>query len=243
MANFTLSNFVATKISTKLANRLIGAANNYADGVGDTVGSAARSYADEIGSTARSYTNEVGDAVGSAARTYADEVGTSARSFASALVPTGTVILFAGSNIPEGFLLCNGAAVSKTTYSNLYAAIGDLYGASGDESKFLLPDMRDRYPCGAGTNAVGTYLAEQLPNITGDSAVVYVDQKYNTSRTRGAFRTVTTSTYVFNISSNLNSEHARWAELVMNASLVSSKYVDNGNVRPLTLNFDYVIKC
>ena len=201
MANFTLSDFVATKISTKLANRLIGTANDYADGVGDT-----------------------------------------ARSFASSLVPTGTVILFAGATIPEGFLLCNGAAVSKEEYSNLYAAIGDLYGASGDESKFLLPDMRDRYPCGAGTNAVGTYLAEQLPNITGTYAVVYVDQQPNTIRRDGAFETRATSDLVFNMIADSSTIYGRWALLTFNAAYSSATYTSNGSVRPASLVFDYLIK-
>ncbi len=43
-------------------------------------------------------------------------------------VPTGAVLTIAGDKVPEGFLLCNGATLSRTTYSDLFAVIGTLYG-------------------------------------------------------------------------------------------------------------------
>jgi microcystin-dependent protein len=59
------------------------------------------------------------------------------------------VLPFAGSTIPPGFLLCDGSAVSQTTYPDLFTAIGITYGGSG--STFNLPDMRGIFPKGAGT--------------------------------------------------------------------------------------------
>ena len=41
-------------------------------------------------------------------------------------IPTGVILPFGGSTVPEGFLLCNGAAISRTTYAKLFAAIGTL---------------------------------------------------------------------------------------------------------------------
>nr|WP_312250107.1 phage tail protein [Stenotrophomonas geniculata] len=53
----------------------------------------------------------------------------------------GQVIMFAGKTAPAGTLLCNGAAVSRTTYAELFAAIGTLYGAGDGKTTFNLPAM------------------------------------------------------------------------------------------------------
>lgn len=55
----------------------------------------------------------------------------------------GQVIMFAGKSAPAGTLLCNGAAVSRTTYAELFAAIGTLYGAGDGKTTFNLPAMAD----------------------------------------------------------------------------------------------------
>lgn len=57
--------------------------------------------------------------------------------------PPGTVISFAGANAPAGYLVCDGSAVSSTTYPELYAAIGTLWG--GDATNFNLPDLRGQF--------------------------------------------------------------------------------------------------
>ena len=84
---------------------------------------------------------------------------------------TGVIIPFAGTSVPTGYLLCNGAAVSRTNYANLFAAIGTLYGAGDGSTTFNLPDARDRVLQGAsGTHSAGSYIAAGLPNITGSLA-------------------------------------------------------------------------
>ena len=85
--------------------------------------------------------------------------------------PAGVIIPFAGASVPTGYLLCNGAAVSRTDYANLFAAIGTLYGAGDGSTTFNLPDARDRVLQGAsGKHSVGSYIAAGLPNITGSLA-------------------------------------------------------------------------
>ena len=82
--------------------------------------------------------------------------------------PAGVIIPFAGTSVPTGYLLCNGAAVSRTDYANLFAAIGTIYGAGDGSTTFNLPDARDRVLQGAsGTHSAGSYIAAGLPNITG----------------------------------------------------------------------------
>ena len=64
------------------------------------------------------------------------------------LVPSGTVLPFAGTTAPIGFLLCSGQAVSRSTYPDLFAAIGTTYGAGDGSTTFNVPDLRGRVPAG-----------------------------------------------------------------------------------------------
>ena len=77
------------------------------------------------------------------AKAIADEV------VADTALPTGTLAPFAGSTAPTGFLLCQGQAVSRTTYAALFAAIGTTYGAGDGSTTFNLPDGRGRALIGA----------------------------------------------------------------------------------------------
>jgi microcystin-dependent protein len=58
-------------------------------------------------------------------------------------VPTGSVHLMAGNNVPSGYLKCNGQAVSQTTYAALYLIIGATYGQTA--TTFNLPDLRGEF--------------------------------------------------------------------------------------------------
>jgi microcystin-dependent protein len=57
----------------------------------------------------------------------------------------GQVCFFAMQTAPTGFLVCNGTAVSRTTYSQLFAAIGTLYGVGDGATTFNLPDLRGEF--------------------------------------------------------------------------------------------------
>ena len=61
------------------------------------------------------------------------------------MVPSGTVLYFAGRTAPAGWLKANGAAVSRTAYAALFAAIGTTYGAGDGRSTFNLPDLRGEF--------------------------------------------------------------------------------------------------
>ena len=105
--------------------------------------------------------------------------GTSAPSWvASPVVPTGSLFPYAGSSAPTGYLLCDGSSVSSTNYLALHAVISNTYGGSaytgGSGLNFNLPDLRGRFPMGAGN---GTGL-----NSSGNGAPSGTAQ---TARTRG----------------------------------------------------------
>lgn len=84
------------------------------------------------------------------------------------LMPAGTIVSYAGASVPSGWLLCNGANVSRTTYANLFRAIGTKWGAGDGSTTFALPDSDGRVLQGAtDASKVGKYLEAGLPNITG----------------------------------------------------------------------------
>lgn len=95
-------------------------------------------------------------------------------------VPTGMISAF--HTVPEGWLQCNGAAVSRTTYAALFAVIGTKYGSGDGSTTFNLPNLHHKFIEGTNTTSeVGQSVSAGLPNITGywgargpeSTAVVY----------------------------------------------------------------------
>jgi phage-related tail fiber protein len=66
-------------------------------------------------------------------------------SLGSSIVPIGSVFYFAASSAPTGYLSCNGAAISRTTYSALFAIISTTYGSGDGSTTFNLPDLRGEF--------------------------------------------------------------------------------------------------
>lgn len=66
------------------------------------------------------------------------------------LLPAGVILPFGGIVVPTGFLACNGASVSRTTYAILFSAIGTAYGAANGTT-FRVPDFRGRFLRGTNT--------------------------------------------------------------------------------------------
>ena len=77
-------------------------------------------------------------------------------SWAATATPVGSMTMYAGTSIPTGWLLCNGQAVSRTTYASLFNAISTTWGVGDGSTTFNVPDMRESSPYGAGTYSVVT---------------------------------------------------------------------------------------
>lgn len=73
-----------------------------------------------------------------------------------AAVPSGAIMPFAMNAAPTGWLAADGAAVNRTTFASLFAAIGTTYGDGDGSTTFNLPDLRGYFVRGSGTNADGT---------------------------------------------------------------------------------------
>ena len=81
------------------------------------------------------------------------------------LAPPGVVLPYAGSSAPSSWLLCDGSAVSRTTYADLFAAISTTYGTGDGTTTFNLPDLTGRIP--AGKEATATRLTSGGGGVDG----------------------------------------------------------------------------
>lgn len=82
-------------------------------------------------------------------------------------VPAGIVMSFAGSDAPEGWLLCDGSAVSRTDYADLFTVIGTTYGSGDGETTFNLPNLSGRVAIGvSNSHALGTTGGEETVTLS-----------------------------------------------------------------------------
>ena len=155
----------------------------------------------------------------------------------TSLLPAGSIIPFAGSSIPTGYLLCNGAAVSRTTYADLFKAISTLYGAGDGSTTFNLPDLRDRFLEGAGTNAVGTKLEAGLPNIIG--GITPIASSLLGQNQGGA---LSWGNHSARYSETQQNEQIVYSELEFHANNSNSIYSSSQTVQPSAICTQYLIK-
>lgn len=105
-------------------------------------------------------------------QTKTDQLLSAMKNLGKLVVPIGTVVFYLGTTIPDGYLLCNGASLSRTEFPELFAVLGTKCG-SVDSAHFTLPDTHHRFLEGTTTlSEVGQYIAAGLPNIYGGSNVV-----------------------------------------------------------------------
>lgn len=85
-------------------------------------------------------------------------------------VPPGTIIAFLGTDVPEGYLLCNGGTIQRSQYPNLVGPLGSVPACAGDGSTTLvLPNLNERFIEFSTTlSKIGQMVEAGLPNITGE---------------------------------------------------------------------------
>lgn len=98
--------------------------------------------------------------------------GETANSFDT--VPVGVQIPFAGTTIPSGYLLCDGRAVSRETYADLFAVIGTTYGAGDGSTTFNLPNMAGKVP--VGYKASDTYFGTLGKSLGASTVKLTINQ-------------------------------------------------------------------
>ena len=90
-------------------------------------------------------------------------------------IPTATIVPWSSASVPTGFLECNGQAVSRSTYADLFAIVGTTYGAGDGSSTFLVPDLQDNVAVGKSNNKAlastgGANTVTQLETLVGSTA-------------------------------------------------------------------------
>lgn len=79
---------------------------------------------------------------------------------ASLALPSGSVMVYAGATAPDGWLLCRGQAISRSTYPELFAVLSTTYGAGDGSTTFNLPNLLGRVPVGQNPGGTFATLAE-----------------------------------------------------------------------------------
>jgi len=92
-------------------------------------------------------------------------------------IPTATIVPWSSASVPSGFLECDGTAVSRTTYADLFAIVGTTYGAGDGSTTFNVPDLQDNVAVGkspgkalASTGGANTTPVSPAGNIAGSTA-------------------------------------------------------------------------
>lgn len=83
----------------------------------------------------------------------------------------GEIKMYAGTTAPQNWLMCDGSAVSRTTYSKLFQIIGTTYGTGDGSTTFNLPDFRGRTAIGSGTGTATDATAHALGSTGGTETV------------------------------------------------------------------------
>ena len=159
----------------------------------------------------------------------------------TSVAPTGVVQAFAGRTTPQGWLLCDGSAVSRTDYAALYAVIGTTYGAGNGSTTFNLPNLTDRFIEGNAT--AGTVKSAGLPNITGGFGLRPVDGELNVTweANNGAIKT-TTKTGDRSSCVTKSSSYGPLMDVTIDASRSNPIYGKSTTVQPPALTMRYIIK-
>lgn len=76
----------------------------------------------------------------------------------SSAQPTGSIVAYGGTAAPTGWLLCNGSAVSRTTFGTLFGVLGTAFGSGDGSTTFNLPNLQQRFPLGKATSGTGSTL-------------------------------------------------------------------------------------
>lgn len=160
--------------------------------------------------------------------------------FLTTALPIGSYIQFAGSQAPDGFLVCNGGEISRTTYSKLFAVIGTTYGSGDGSTTFNLPNLTDRFL--QGSASAGIIKDAGLPNIEGTFGL---DNEAGTSISSFFYRSgAIYATPNYSTAARIRSYEGQAgnAGLSFDASRSSSIYGNSATVQPPALTCLICIK-
>ena len=160
-------------------------------------------------------------------------------------VPTGVVEMFAGESAPEGYLICDGSAVSRDTYSELFTTINTKYGAGDGSTTFNVPDLRQKFPVGKSAsgptdelgNTGGSF--DHNHNVAGhyhSSGTLSVGSGGSHTHGRGTLSNSSQSNHSHSISGSTNTtgnhRHGIGTDLICDGGSVNNRWSQRRNGTP-----------
>ena len=158
--------------------------------------------------------------------------------------PIGSIIPYGGTTAPDGFLLCQGQAISRTTYAELFAVIGTSFGSGDGSTTFNVPDLRGEFLRGAGTNS---------HSGQGNGGIVGQHQDATTVPYFGSFLYGDNVVVEPGVARDMTRQYVSNYDKVIEASstyygIIGSQKVESGTlttagtVRPTNTSVNYIIK-
>jgi hypothetical protein len=170
-------------------------------------------------------------------------------------VSIGSVIPFGGSSAPTGFLACDGATIDRTTYADLFSAIGTTWGAGDGVTTFRIPDLRGRFIRGSNpTTGVSQSESTRALNFRTNSSSEGITFRFGDSHPvwwggEPGQRTVighpmdddnTTTTHLSSARAQRNqSPNATSAQVL---TMRTNSYGQGTEIRPINYSTLYIIK-
>lgn len=158
-------------------------------------------------------------------------------------VPLGAIIAYsANGELPSGYLLCDGSAVSRTMYPDLFAAIGTTYGAGDGSTTFNVPDYNTAERFAQGSSVAGTVKQAGLPNITGNITSTGNSVGNNGSNTSSHSGALKGEDYNKHSAAGSSQSAYYMGKISFDASLANSIYGNSTTVQPNALTTRFIIK-
>lgn len=143
--------------------------------------------------------------------------------------PTGSIEMFGGANAPSGWLICDGSAVSRTTYASLFSIIGTTYGTGDGSTTFNLPNFKGKVPVGLDANDTDF---DTLGETGGNKALQKHTHTYSETYWDG---------YKYGNGNLNNVRNANRTQTTSVAGTGAEENATNGNLQPYIV-LNYIIK-
>jgi microcystin-dependent protein len=149
------------------------------------------------------------------------------------VMPTGVILAYGASAAPSGWLICNGSAVSRTTYSTLWNVIGVNFGSGNGSTTFHLPDFRGRFLRGVTTDT------GRDPDTSSRTAM---NPGGKTGSKVGSVQDDAFESHSHNIPTNSAGGSTPGASFAGSGSVFTSNATGGSETRPINAYVQYIIK-
>lgn len=154
-------------------------------------------------------------------------------------LPPGLTFVYGGTTAPYGYLLCDGSAVSRTTYAALFNIISTTYGSGDGSTTFNVPDLRQRFPLGKAASGTGSTLGGTGGAIDHTHDISHTHQVDPPNTTSGVpSSTVAATNLTGTAASTTHTHDINIAAFTSGAASTST----SGTSNPPYVVFNYIIK-